>query len=481
LIEHKDVVSDRKALSVYHYLQNLALEDVYMRMSILRLLNSRLRSVLPLIDWSLVRSPWSLSYVFGRLRGMVFSQMKMNLWKAALSKTLGNYRARGQPGVVLDNHKATRVRETADDMDVLDVIDGSMFGQMFFQLRRASASSLRVPGQPWRITYKSERGVDAGGLFRDSLTAICTELQSSHIPLFIPCPNAKHGVGITLDKFIPNRSCDSDLYIAMYEFVGRLMGVAVRTNNPLSLDLPSLLWKPLVGMDLELGDLTAVDEVCMNGLAQLMDENQLEQKGVTKENFEEIYNLTFTYSSSDETIVELKEAGRNVPVKWEDRAEYCKLVKEFRLYECETQVQAIRRGLTSIIPARFLSLLTWKELELEVCGSPEVDIDLLKQNTTYQGCSSTDPHIGYFWAVLNKFSQLERAQFLRFVWGRSRLPPPAKFTDKMKIDSTERSIEHLPLAHTCFFSIELPRYTSEDMMREKLIKAITMCTSMELA
>lgn len=32
------------------------------------------------------------------------------------------------------------------------------------------------------------------------------------------------------------------------------------------------------------------------------------------------------------------------------------------MYECDTQVQAIRRGLISVIPARFLSLLTWKVL-----------------------------------------------------------------------------------------------------------------------
>ena len=87
--------------------------------------------MLPLIDWSLVRADWSLSYVFGKLRGLVFSQMKMNvrfdsllclsvshclalqLWKMALSKTTGS-RMRGQTGLNLDNHKANRARDMAD-------------------------------------------------------------------------------------------------------------------------------------------------------------------------------------------------------------------------------------------------------------------------------------------------------------------------------------------------------------------------------
>ena len=33
---------------------------------------------------------------------------------------------------------------------------------------------------------------------------------------------------------------------------------------------------------------------------------------------------------------------------------------DFRLHELSAPVRAIRSGLTAVIPARFLSLLTWK-------------------------------------------------------------------------------------------------------------------------
>jgi hypothetical protein len=150
-----------------------------------------------------------------------------------------------------------------------------------------------------------------------------------------------------------------------------------------------------VGTDLEEGDLGAVDELCINAMNAILDDTALKEKGVDADTFEELYGFTFTYSSSDESIVELKEGGKNIPVTWALRAEYARLVKAFRLHEVSSQVAAIRRGLISIIPARFLALLTWKELELEVCGSPEIDVALLKQNTTYTGCSSTDVHIKY--------------------------------------------------------------------------------------
>ena len=35
----------------------------------------------------------------------------------------------------------------------------------------------------------------------------------------------------------------------------------------------------------------------------------------------------------------------------------------------------------------------------------------------------TDKEISWFWKALESFSTIERQQFLRFVWGRSRLPP----------------------------------------------------------
>jgi len=72
--------------------------------------------------------------------------------------------------------------------------------------------------------------------------------------------------------------------------------------------------------------------------------------------------------------------------------------------------------------------------------------------------------------VLESFSQQERGQFLRFVWGRSRLPTRDRFTAKMRIDSVSISEQHLPRSHTCFFSLELPKYNDERTMRDKLLK-----------
>lgn len=240
----------------------------------------------------------------------------------------------------------------------------------------------------------------------------------------------------------------------------------------------------------------------------------------------------------------------------------------YRLNEFREQVQAIRTGLTQVwhddgyrysnssldnsplntqqshppsrllyqtysqvLPARLLPLLTWEELEALVCGSPEVDVDLLEELTDYHACSPEQDHVKFFWAVLRwvflfnseietddvilwinpktykqchtlrptlhhseDFTPAERALFVRFVWGRSRLPLRSEqFRQRFKLQSfhaggqdgngstnTTTEDQYLPVAHTCFFSCELPRYSSRAVCAERLRYAVHHCCSIDL-
>ncbi len=56
--------------------------------------------------------------------------------------------------------------------------------------------------------------------------------------------------GQNLDTYLPNPAAVSPLHIQMFEYVGKLLGIAIRTKNPLPFSLPSLVWKPLVGEEI---------------------------------------------------------------------------------------------------------------------------------------------------------------------------------------------------------------------------------------
>ena len=81
------------------------------------------------------------------------------------------------------------------------------------------------------------------------------------------------------------------------------------------------------------------------------------------------------------------------------------------------------RGLSTQLPRHFLTLFTPKELKVIVSGRTDINVELLKKNTVYKGgYTGQEPVINYFWRVLQNFTNEERELYLRFVWGRSRLP-----------------------------------------------------------
>eukprot|EP00920_Eleutheroschizon_duboscqi_P023727 GHVT01059078.1.p1 GENE.GHVT01059078.1~~GHVT01059078.1.p1 ORF type:complete len:996 (-),score=273.43 GHVT01059078.1:474-3077(-) len=100
-----------------------------------------------------------------------------------------------------------------------------------------------------------------------------------------------------------------------------------------------------------------------------------------------------------------------------------RLVMSYKRIELDVQIDAIRVGFSSIIPPRLLDVLTATQLERLVCGSNEIDIGRLRAHARYSGYAPSDPVVLWLWEVLEEFDEREKQSFLRFAWGRSRLPP----------------------------------------------------------
>ncbi len=201
-----------------------------------------------------------------------------------------------------------------------------------------------------------------------------------------------------------------------------------------------------------------------------------------KESFMPFTEYKFVANLSNGTEVELCENGNNKTLSLETKKEFIELLLKTRLNEGNVQIQSIRNGLEQVIPFGLLKLLSWNELEMLVCGKPILDIELLKENTQYNGCNINDQLIQNFWKCLEEFSAEERASYLRFVWGRSRLPLTSKdfpMQHRISIKSHNNPDLALPMSHTCFFSIDLPRYSSYEVLKSKLKYAITHCQAID--
>lgn len=110
----------------------------------------------------------------------------------------------------------------------------------------------------------------------------------------------------------------------------------------------------------------------------------IQKKGVDENTFNDLIQEKFVTYLCDGSEVELLPNGKSMLVTFDKRVEYANLVEKVRLSEFKRQIEAIRRGLSLIIPEGLLNLLTWRELETMVCGKPILDVELLRQNTVYR-------------------------------------------------------------------------------------------------
>lgn len=132
-----------------------------------------------------------------------------------------------------------------------------------------------------------------------------------------------------------------------------------------------------------------------------------------------------------------------------------------------------------------LSLFSWYEVELLVCGRPDIDVETLRRHTTFQGgLEHAHPVVRNLFDALHSFTSEERRLFLRFVWGRNRLPTldtdwTQPFTITVLNSNVMDADAALPVAHTCFFSLDLPLYSSYDILRSKMLYAIANCQAID--
>ncbi|XP_056259324.1 probable E3 ubiquitin-protein ligase HERC1 isoform X6 [Seriola aureovittata] len=354
-----------------------------------------------------------------------------------------------------------------------------IFVQIAKQVVSLNPLELRLPSRAWKVKLVGEGADDAGGVFDDTITEMCQELQSGVVDLLIHTPNSFADVGSNTDRFLLNPAALSEDHMVQFRFLGILMAVAIRTKKPLDLHLAPWVWKQLCSMPLGGPDLEEVDLLTYRTLQGIL---HLENSGITDDNFHVMIPLdSFVAHSADGRLVPVVSGGQNISLTFANRTEYVERALEYRLHEMDSQVAAIREGMSTIIPVPLLSLLTAQQLEQLVCGLPEVSVEMLKKLVRYRDITESHQLIGWFWQSLEEFTNEERVLFLRFVSGRSRLPSnPADITQKFQIIKVDRPVNGLPTAQTCFFLLRLPPYTSQAILAERLRYSIHNCPSIDM-
>ena len=314
--------------------------------------------------------------------------------------------------------------------------------------------------------------IDQGGGFRDTFSEIAEELCPSDpdspipLPFFIRSPNqSQDSSNAYRDNYIPNPACED---FPRYVFLGQLIGAMYRSQEHLTLSLPQFLWKQLMGEPMTWSrDFVSVDSAEVRFIESI--------EMMSKERFNEAFAgaLNYTTVLSGGETASLVVDGTEQLVTYDDRLEYCRLVKEKRMSESTKQVNALRKGFCKVVPSAVLHLLTWQELEVKVCGNPDVSVEKLKASTRYDGgLSEKSKRVEIMWQALEKFTNEERSRLLRFITGRRRLPCI------IYIDSLDGSSK-LPTSATCSNTLYLPKYDNVTEAVDRLRYAAYNCVAID--
>ncbi|GLB37041.1 putative protein with domain of Unknown Function (DUF913) [Lyophyllum shimeji] len=359
-------------------------------------------------------------------------------------------------------HRRPHSREHHSTLQ-LNVRRARVFEDSFQHLQRKTGDQIKYG--KLSVRFYDEEGVDAGGVTREWFQILARQMFDPNNALFQPCAADKL-------TYQPNKnSWVNPEHLSFFKFVGRVIGKAIYDGRLLDAYFARSLYRQLLGKPVDYKDVEWVDPEYYNSLCWIL------------ENDPTLLDLTFSVEADEfgvNRIVPLKEAGEHIPVTQENKREFVQLSAQYRLYSSiKNQIESLLNGFYEIIPKDLITIFNEQELELLISGTPDIDVDEWRAATEYNGYTSSDPNIVWWWRALKSFNRDERAKVLSFATGTSRVPLGG-FVELQGVQGVQRFSIHkaygepdrLPQAHTCFNQIDLPQYSSYEMLRQQLLLAI---------
>jgi len=120
------------------------------------------------------------------------------------------------------------------------------------------------------------------------------------------------------------------------------------------------------------------------------------------------------------------------------------------------------------------SLVDAPQLEQIICGIEEpMDIAGVRQAAKVNGWAEEDAaYLATFWGVVADLNQDETNRFALFVSASTRMPLKGWSNFHMQIQKNGTGDDRLPTAYTCFRLLLLPRYSTTEVLKSRLLQAI---------
>ncbi|XP_070578123.1 E3 ubiquitin-protein ligase HECTD1-like isoform X2 [Ptychodera flava] len=192
--------------------------------------------------------------------------------------------------------------------------------------------------------------------------------------------------------------------------------------------------------------------------------------------------LTFQFNPSSKvygfSAMDLKPNGEDEIVTLENAEEYIEAITDFCLHTgIRRQMEAFRNGFNEVFPMEKLHSFSPAEVQMMLCGDQAPNWtrdDILNYTEPKLGYTRESPVFQRFVNVICSLDPDERKAFMQFTTGCSSLPPGGlmnlhpRLTIVRKVDAGDATY---PSVNTCVHYLKLPEYSTEEIMREKLLAA----------
>ncbi|PWA53720.1 ubiquitin-protein ligase 4 [Artemisia annua] len=277
-----------------------------------------------------------------------------------------------------------------------------------------------------------------------------------------------------------------------FVLLGQIVAKALYDGRVLDLPFTKAFYKLVLGQELTVYDIQSFDPVLGKTLIefqalverrkylQSVGENSAVNLDLCfRDTKIEDLHLDFTLPGYPDFI--LGSGPNKEMVNTTNLGEYIELVVDATIKSgISKQMDAFKSGFNQVFPIDHLQIFTDEELERLLCGESETwnPNQLLELVKFDHGYTSSSPPILHFLEVIQEFDYEQQKAFVKFVTGAPRLPLGGLASLNPKLTIVRKHCDKfvdadLPSVMTCANYLKLPPYSSKQIMKEKLLYAIT--------
>uniref|UniRef100_A0A2K6FMP5 HECT-type E3 ubiquitin transferase n=1 Tax=Propithecus coquereli TaxID=379532 RepID=A0A2K6FMP5_PROCO len=339
---------------------------------------------------------------------------------------------------------------------VLHVRRNNLVGDALRELSIHSDIDLK---KPLKVIFDGEEAVDAGGVTKEFFLLLLKELLNPIYGMFTYYQDSNL-LWFSDTCFVEHN---------WFHLIGITCGLAIYNSTVVDLHFPLALYKKLLNVTPGLEDLKELSPTEGRSLQELLD--------YPGEDVEDTFCLNFTICRESYGVVEQKKlipGGDKVTVCKDNRQEfvdaYVNYVFHISVHEWYT---AFSSGFLKVCGGKVLELFQPSELRAMMVGNSNYNWQELEETAIYKGdYSATHPTVKLFWETFHEFPLEKKKKFLLFLTGSDRIPIYGMASLQIVIQPTASGEEYLPVAHTCYNLLDLPKYRSKEVLRARLSQAL---------